>query len=309
MTPSARPVDPSVPALDEIVAQAVTEWDRLQGPSPDLLYHYTDVAGLIGILSSGSLWATNLRFMNDARELEHARRLMLDVLTEARSRAARPGQHALIDAIEVNLSTWSGYPDYYSVSFSSDGDLLSQWRGYGLAGGGYAIGFDPDGLACPGSSYPQPNRFLNRVVYERDRQAQILRSVADAMLTLFADVDANDAKQTEARARVFSALGEVAGYVFSFKDPAWAEEKEWRAVYLVPAGETKNVRFRPQAGVAVPFIPLGMENDPGGKLPIRRIVQGPAGDPDMAARSLELLLLANGYTEVDTTRSAVPLRT
>ena len=84
--------DPLEAALADIVSSAVDQWDRFQGELPDLLYHYTDVAGLIGICSSQSLWATNLRFMNDAKELAHTWALMLDVLTEVRARATSPAQ-------------------------------------------------------------------------------------------------------------------------------------------------------------------------------------------------------------------------
>lgn len=41
-------------AIARIVSDALAEWDRIQEDVPDLLYHYTDVAGLIGICSSGS---------------------------------------------------------------------------------------------------------------------------------------------------------------------------------------------------------------------------------------------------------------
>jgi hypothetical protein len=183
---SENPGDPLAQPLEDMVAEAMAQRDLAQGAAPDFLYHYTDVAGLIGILNSGSLWATNLRFMNDSRELDHARQLMIDVLHDARTRATAPGQRTVIDAIETNLTTLTGYPDFYSVSFSSDGDLLSQWRGYGSAGGGYAIGFDPDGLVCPEGGHPQTGRFLNRVVYDRDSQTAALSGVADTMLALFA---------------------------------------------------------------------------------------------------------------------------
>lgn len=128
------------------------------------------------------------------------------------------------------------------------------------------------------------------------------------MLELFEDVPTTGPEMTEARAKVFSALGEVAGYVFSFKDPAWADEKEWRAVYVVPSGEFDGVQFRPGGGVAVPFVSLAMGTDPDGRLPMRRIVQGPAVDPEMSAKSLELLLTSNGYRDVETALSTVPLR-
>lgn len=39
----------------------------------DALFHYTTAAGLLGILKSAKLWATDLRFLNDAQEFIYAR--------------------------------------------------------------------------------------------------------------------------------------------------------------------------------------------------------------------------------------------
>ncbi len=301
--------DPLEAALSAIVADALADWNRIQGEAPDLLYHYTDVAGLIGICSSGALWATNLRFMNDAKELAHSWKLMLRVLGEAKDKAAFPAQLELIEEIERTAAAgWVGYPDFYATSFTANGDLLSQWRGYGLSGGGYAIGFDAARLVSPPSPYPQPDRFLNRVIYEEETQLRVLRATADKMLELFATVDPSSPEMTGARARLFAALGEVVGFVFSFKDPAWAEEQEWRSVYVLPEDELDGVDFRPDSGIAVPYVTLAMGADPDGRLPIREIVQGPRLDNETGVRSLELLLASNGYSDVEITVSSVPLR-
>ena len=301
--------DPLEAALAGIVSDALEQWEQLQGETPALLYHYTDVAGLIGICSSGALWGTNLRFMNDASELAHSWRLMLSVLADARPQAHSRAQLELIDEIERAISSqWTGYPDFYSVSFCADGDLLGQWRGYGSAGGGYAIGIDTRGLVCPPAQYSQPERFLNRVIYDPEVQLEMLRRIADAMLALFATVDPSGEEMTTARARVFSALGEVVGFAFNFKDPAWAEEQEWRGVYVIPDGELEGVRFRPAGGVAVPYVSLKMGTESGKTLPIREVVVGPTVDADTAMKSLELLLASNGYSDVDIRVSSVPLR-
>jgi len=37
-----------------------------------VIYHYTDPKALIGILSQGQLWATDIRYLNDNSELRHA---------------------------------------------------------------------------------------------------------------------------------------------------------------------------------------------------------------------------------------------
>jgi hypothetical protein len=307
--PSASPADPVDVALSGIMAGAVADWDRIQGDIPDVLYHYTDVAGLIGILSSSSLWATNLRFMNDAEELAHSWRLMLEVLREAKSKARSSAQVELIEEIESAVrSEWAGSPDFYAVSFTEDGDLLSQWRAYGSSGGGYAIGFDSARLVSVSSRHEQPNRILNRVIYDERTQLRVLRATADRMLDIFADVDPASAAITSARARLFAALGEVVGFVFSFKDPAWVEEHEWRAVRTVPVDERDEIHFRPQGGIPIPYVTLAIGNDTHGRLPIREIVLGPRADIGTAARSVELLLTNHGYSGVEIGTSSVPLR-
>ena len=38
---------------------------------PEYLFHYTNIAGLIGIVNSQELWASNVIFLNDEMELQH----------------------------------------------------------------------------------------------------------------------------------------------------------------------------------------------------------------------------------------------
>ncbi len=49
------------------------------------LWHYTDSAGAIGILSTNSLWATSLAHLNDSSELEYGLQVVVDEL-EKRAR-------------------------------------------------------------------------------------------------------------------------------------------------------------------------------------------------------------------------------
>lgn len=193
------------------------------------------------------------------------------------------------------------------MSFSADSDLLGQWRAYESSGGGYAIGFDSEYLVGPPSAYPQPRRFLHRVIYDEETQLRALRRTADAMLALFATVDSSS-HLAESRAQVFQAFGELVGWTTGFKGPAWAEEKEWRAVHVVPHGEYDGVMFRPSNGVAVTYISLTIGTDGEGRLPIREVVQGPRVDSDTGVRSPEVLLASNGYSDVTIRASSIPLR-
>jgi len=40
---------------------------------PEIVYHYTNAAGLLGILSNNEIWLGDVEFMNDAQELKYAR--------------------------------------------------------------------------------------------------------------------------------------------------------------------------------------------------------------------------------------------
>jgi len=62
-------------------SRALTE--HLQQSPPEFLYHYTGQDGLLGIITSGSLWATNISYMNDATEFELSLGLIRDSLSAA----------------------------------------------------------------------------------------------------------------------------------------------------------------------------------------------------------------------------------
>lgn len=47
--------------------------EQLFGDTPkELLYHYTTLTGLLGIVGSNKLWASDIRYMNDSAELKHS---------------------------------------------------------------------------------------------------------------------------------------------------------------------------------------------------------------------------------------------
>src|SRR5215510_2713545 len=65
------PVDAgSLNAFLEIVGSFAEDWIfGVAAGNP--LFHYTDLAGLLGILSNSDLWLTHSRFSNDEQELNH----------------------------------------------------------------------------------------------------------------------------------------------------------------------------------------------------------------------------------------------
>jgi hypothetical protein len=109
----------------------------------ETLWHYTDAAGARGILTQRDLWATHYAFLNDREELIHGEKVVQSAVEELADELEGDTRQILRDF----LSGWgafrlSAHTDVFVASFCTDGgDRLSQWRGYGGAGAGYAIGF------------------------------------------------------------------------------------------------------------------------------------------------------------------------
>jgi hypothetical protein len=123
----------------------LTSLDREFGERhPDLLYHYTDAAGLRGILQTGRIWATNVRFLNDTKEGELPFEMVVEELAIAYAEA--PEQTDLMVRHVRAQKYYGGNLPIYLSSFSTVHDSLSQWRGYGGATQGYTIAVRPEQL-------------------------------------------------------------------------------------------------------------------------------------------------------------------
>lgn len=99
----------------------------------NILYHYSSVEGAHGILSSGSIWMSDCRFLNDTLELKSA-------MTKFEMQFMGKERTALSNA----LSWWEIRYGHCVFSLSKSVDTLSQWRAYGADGRGMALGFNAD---------------------------------------------------------------------------------------------------------------------------------------------------------------------
>jgi len=165
--------------------QARTAWLREQVNadlplSPDLLWHYTDAGGLLGIVQDELLWATDTRFLNDATELHYGLDLARDSL---RGYAAHAGLKlntvrfltGLADPDQADVPGFlRAHLDIYVTCFCQDGDLLSQWRAYAGrdSAGGYALGIGtrPPLQGWVHQAGQDHGLRLRRVLYDPDEQ-------------------------------------------------------------------------------------------------------------------------------------------
>jgi hypothetical protein len=132
------------------------------------LWHYTNGAGLLGIVQSGMLYATQVSCLNDSSEIRYASTLFKNALI-----SALPKYSSNDDAksfIETYLKLIDEEPEkpnhapspFFVTCFSAEPDDLNQWRSYCGGENGYAIGFAAARL------FGVPNSVLVKVNYDKD---------------------------------------------------------------------------------------------------------------------------------------------
>jgi hypothetical protein len=237
----------------------LTSWDREFGDRhPDLLYHYTDAAGLLGILQSGKIWATNVRFLNDTKEGELPFEMGLAAL---RSLYAKAPVRTEVMARHVQAEEYygGGLPLYLS-SFSSVHDSLSQWRGYGGTSQGYTIAFHRDELMAAA----RERRWdLVQCVYDEEELKDKVRVVVEQALASLKGFPETDMEMIQASNRIRQGLSPLAEY---YKHEAFNEELEWRLVGREPNRPGNDeIMFRRGARGLLPYVavPLPRTQLPG----------------------------------------------
>lgn len=107
------------------------------------MYHYTSLKALTEIVASGCLYATDIRFFSDAAEMKHTADI-LRIYIAQRIESQTPHSKLLSQLREWVSERLTGGHMQLVVSFTANGNLLSQWRSYCPHGKGVSIGFRPE---------------------------------------------------------------------------------------------------------------------------------------------------------------------
>tara|TARA_R110002110_G_scaffold205066_7_gene417039 strand:- start:169148 stop:170017 length:870 start_codon:yes stop_codon:yes gene_type:complete len=257
----------------------------------DSLYHYTSLSGLLGIVGSGVLRSSDIRYMNDSAELRHT----LDLLgNHVRQRLiAGTDQPALLNQLLEWLShrVVSG-PMLFVASFRANGNLLSQWRGYSVHGKGVSLGFDPAHIqACAEEQLFQ----VGKCLYDSAEQAQLIEKIVDALETMAEKADVDDEEEAVWNGifeRIEGRLLRIAGIL---KHPAFEEEQEWRIVSpVIDSCADAPVFFREGVSMLVPYYAFNLATVAGQALQLDHVYLGPTSNVDLSMKSLELYLASSG---------------
>ncbi|MEP0547414.1 MAG: DUF2971 domain-containing protein [Rhodothermales bacterium] len=304
----------NTPEIENAMNGFIASWlDLHQLSDAQRLYHYTDLAGLRGILASRSLWFSHATSLNDPLEIQYGQDLIADALNSAMAAESNDEARTFLRQITVQVQAF-GRALFHSfvACFCEDDDLLSQWRGYADRGGGYCIGFEFSDATRTTSSLDSLDKgrspFLRKVIYDEDGQRKLASDYIQQV---------TDAAKAALATGISKAYGSMPGYVPSvmamqaanvlldmmlvFKHRAFREEKEWRLIRVTMDNhEPESIQFREAYGGLAPFRPthvydLGAED--AASFPLRAISFGPSLEPLRTRAALELLVHHTGSDE------------
>jgi hypothetical protein len=269
---------------------------------PELLHHYTDHDGLIGIIESGALWATHIGYLNDESEIRYVRDLMGALAERLRQESGDDWATGVVCDAVAALAISETSPDTFVASLCDDGDNLSQWRGYGT----YAIGMDRERLFTVANAQ---NAHLIRLMYENGEQESHLETVLRDAVPIVAAWAADPGNAPPAMQQLL-----LLGYGFvlsmlSVKNPYFRDEREWRLDRVVlPALAEAQTRVRTLRGVDTPYEQIVLIDKVTGKTPIVEVVLGPKARSDESVAEVRELLDLNRLKSVSIRKSKAPLR-
>jgi hypothetical protein len=260
------------------------------------LMHYTNAAGLYGIVQSQTLRATHFAYLNDATEvkyfIENKLREIFENITLQFQKSAKIDKSQVRRFVDdwIDKTNKIFFGDHvgkdalvepYLMSFCTSTDqgarvaangLLSQWRGYG-GQGGYALEFDAKDL-CElltefGCKYKEDfYLYAGDVVYSSDDNEKYGGTFADDMNHIEGYVK-SQLRQDYENIYAKELYQTVMRCACRYKHWGFKEENEVRIIYIPRSKKvieeiasknipTKNIppKHRVRSGILVPYVEL-----------------------------------------------------
>jgi len=290
-----------------------------RGMNPPILYHYTDETALRGIVSPPSwdfdhpaldraaqLWASDVRYMNDAQELLFGAAPLVERLRAAAA-AADSSLPANLAAKLARLAEIFSDTDVlrwdlkcFAACLCDSPEVVSQWQVYARTGG-YAIGFSwdalaehsfalhPESTAVGNSPFPAGLRWMT---YGKPAAEAMAEDVVRWVRSAYEGPQGGGMVRTmiqggESGLRFLASV--ILARLASVKHGDFQHEREWRLVAVSEPGYPAKVRQ--SGGGDLPYLQTAVNmNDTNVPVTIAKLVVGPGPDqPGRIALARQLL--------------------
>lgn len=317
--------------------------DDLERKPKQTLYHYTSTDGLKGILSNKSFWMTDVRYMNDAKELSYAEDIIANEIDKEIKYSESQRTKHLLNYIKERFNPFGEEFRVYATCFCEADNKAGLWQRYGK----YALALNTKNEIRVERKFSEPfdrwnKATFRKVVYDRQEQikivSNIIRDTIDAFKYNIDYDEVDEDKLLENTANLFSNL--VSECLVSFKSPVFEEEEEWRMIYLGYRDDThinKEIKTRSSGNYLIPYISMELvgteegdyesrmspyyESDNTltdeqhdhiisniGKFPVKAVNLGPIYHEDIAIKSVKQELRNNSIGHISVESKEVSLR-
>lgn len=266
------------------------------------LCHYTSQNGLIGILKSKAMYATDAAYLNDSQEVIYAINLAKEYFKNHHTKDPRFTTE--VDKILEKASGHAVHLPVYVASFSEEPDLLSQWRGYCSSGPGFAISLSADRMSALAQTHDWE---MFKCIYDEDEQVEVLKRMMDEAVRV------NSPLKGFATEVAFGLL--LLYFASVFKHPKFREESEWRATkrtggspIVLPGRTVIPPNVRPGTSTLIPYIPFPLTPKPKDPIELAQLIVGPTPHPGLALRAVDALLNEYKVDRAEVRSSEIPFR-
>ena len=261
----------------------------------DELTYYCGEHVFLSFLENKQLWLTSLSQSNDAAEGRWMRQYWLDLFLQGRSEAKRLARRGAAQCMD----TASHGRMALGVCFSEERDLLSQWRGYAEDGAGFSVTFFREALEAVAKAHCASKLHLTKIAYGN----QDFEEIAVIVRGLHSAFGKDAERYTEANdigdlSLEFGTNGdkhnqyeEAARSLYTAKNGAFREEKEWRLFTYGNLSSIDGVKLRGTGKAISPYIPVSIPAEA-----VSQITLGPTNQTPKHV--LEFALKHNGFFDV-----------
>jgi hypothetical protein len=290
----------------------------LQKPHHNL-YHYTDSAGMLGIITQGTFQASHLNLVNRTPEIEYCwelvQRSLQELFHSERYTAetknlffsfTHPGKDpdSFSEHNEKEFNPfYSRQQEIFTIAFHEESGSPNQWPHYSSDDDFFCLTLHKQIFSE--QSLKRNLVFLDKVIYDSRLQQEILDQVIKGAFQLLDEFLQNSQPNKyekvlagkECRNFVYQHL---ARYLPVFLPEARAAECEWRLIIIRGRDQLPEIRYRILEGQIAPYLEFnfGFEGKNGKIMPLNEIYCCPDRHLSNNQKTLELLLLKYCYKDV-----------
>jgi hypothetical protein len=267
--------------------------------APDVVYHYTTVDTLLKIVSSKALWATSVKYLNDASEYKFFVEEMIQELPNffRRHPEFQGYDPSVVHGVKENFRKLP-----FITSFTNQRDSLPHWRSYCPSGNGVCIGFKTNCLAAARARNPKPALPGTLVLYATYNSVSYLETNNKATINHLLDTFYEDAREGMKQEPVMVASGlklldffaqRVGAFSCFCKEYSFRGELEYRLVLNGIQYRQDLIEYRTVRSSVVPYVALQIPTTSGDyedKMPwdaIESVTVGPTPNMGLTKDALQ----------------------